>query len=227
MSISKWCLVLCVVLAVGASAARGGDVPDKVLLDFNMKTPPPKGWQVEGYAFGTHQPNPRERQKATVASRNQRYGRRGRMTSPEFIIASDYLHVTCAGTFHPTRVAVVLIVDGKDVRSCSPEQGYGFLGAQLEKQQIQLLRPSEPTAYAFNVRPLRGKSARIELRDQHSDGCFFEVKVTATDQEPTAGTKVVATAARWASACSSGPRRCSAAWSSRGSIDRVCSRVRR
>ncbi|MBL7223936.1 MAG: glycoside hydrolase family 32 protein, partial [Candidatus Brocadiae bacterium] len=74
----------------------GSDTPDKVLLDFNMKTPPPKGWDVEGYAFGTHQPDPKERQKAAVASRNQRYGRTGRMTSPEFAIETDYLEVTCA-----------------------------------------------------------------------------------------------------------------------------------
>jgi sucrose-6-phosphate hydrolase SacC (GH32 family) len=120
------------------------------------------------------------------------------MTSPEFAIESDYLQVTCAGTFHPTRLAVVLIVDGKDVRSCSPERGYGFLGYQLKKQQIQLLRPPDPAEYAFDVRPLRGKTARIELRDQHRDGCFFEVRVTATDRKPAAGTKVIATVAKWA-----------------------------
>ena len=182
--------------ALGTLPARADDVPDKVLLDFNMKTPPPKDWQVEGYAFGTHQPNPKERQKAAVASRNQRYGRTGRMTSPAFVIDSDYLKVTCAGTFHPTRVAMVLIVDGKDVRSCSPERGYGFLGAQLEKP-VRLLQPPEPAKYVFDVRPLRGKAARIELRDQHSDGCFFEVKVAATDRKPAAETKVITTAAKW------------------------------
>ena len=82
--------------------------------------------------------------------------------------------------------AVALTVDGKDVRSCSPERGYGFLGAQLEKKNIQLGRPPDPAQYAFDVRALRGKTARVELRDQHSDGCFFEVKITASDQKPGA-----------------------------------------
>jgi len=185
------------ILLCPLSLARGDDAPDKALLDFNMKTPPPKDWQVEGYAFGTHQPNPKERQKAAVASRNQRYGRTGRMTSPEFAIASDYLRVTCSGTFHPTRMAVVLTVDGKDVRSCSPKRGYGFLGAQLEKKNIQLGRPPDPAQYAFDVRALRGKTARVELRDQHSDGCFFEVKITASDQKPGAGTKIITNTAQW------------------------------
>ena len=42
----------------GAATIHADDAPDTVLLDFNMKTPPPKDWQVEGYAFGTHQPTP-------------------------------------------------------------------------------------------------------------------------------------------------------------------------
>ena len=99
----SYTLIALLALSAWPGIARAGEVPDKVLLDFNMKTPPPKDWQVEGYAFGTHQPNPQERQKAAVASRNQRYGRTGRMTSPEFVIDSDYLQVTCAGTFHPMR----------------------------------------------------------------------------------------------------------------------------
>ena len=73
---------------------------------------------------------------------------------------------------------------------CAPAHrsgGYGFLGYQLERQQIQLLRPPEPAEYAFDVRPLRGKTARIELRDQHRDGCFFEVKVAATRSEARRG----------------------------------------
>jgi sucrose-6-phosphate hydrolase SacC (GH32 family) len=94
-------------------------------------------------------------------------------------------------------MAVVLTVYGKDVRSCSPEPGYGFLGAQLEKKNIQLQRPPDPVEVAFDVRALRGKTARIELRDQHSDGCFFEVRVAATDQEPAAGTKIITNAAQW------------------------------
>jgi len=45
-------------------------VEERVLLDFNMKTPPPAGWAVEGYAFGTHNPTPGERQKQALGTRN-------------------------------------------------------------------------------------------------------------------------------------------------------------
>ncbi len=182
---------------LGAPTVHAGDAPDKVLLDFTVKTPPPKDWQVEGYAFGTHQPNPKERQKAAVAARNQRQYQTGRMVSPEFAVAADYLTVTCSGTFHPTRMAVVLTMDGMDVRSCSPEPGYGFLGAQLEKNNIQLGRPPDQARYAFDVRALRGKTARLEVRDQHGDGCFFDVKVTASNRKPAAGTKIITNAAQW------------------------------
>jgi len=60
-----------------------------------------------------------------------------------------------------------------------------------------LRQPPEPAEYVFDVRPLRGKAARIELRDQHSDGCFFEVKVVATNRKPAAGTKLITSAATW------------------------------
>ena len=113
---------------------------ERVLLDFKADSIPPKEWKTIGFAFGTHQPEPKERQKEAVAPRNQRYVGIGRMTSPSFVVDSDYLHVTCAGTFDPVRVAVVLIVDGKDVRSCSPEPGYGFLGYQLHKKEIKFFQ---------------------------------------------------------------------------------------
>jgi fructan beta-fructosidase len=171
---------------------------EQVLLDFTATSPPPKEWQVEGYAFGTHHPDPEERQKAAVATRNQRYVQTGRMTSPAFTIESDYLQVTCAGTFHPTKVAVVLIVDGRDVRSCSPEPGYGFLGYQLQQEQIKFFLPPDAADYWFDVRELHGKDATLELRDQHHDGWLERVKIVATNEAPAAGTEVItAAAASW------------------------------
>ena len=148
---------------------------DRVLLDFNMKTPPPADWAVEGYAFGTHKPIPKERQKQALGTRNQRYVQKGSITSPEFMIESDYLKIDCAGTYHPTEVAVVLMVDGKELRTCSPEPGYGFLGAKLPTPRMFL--PPDPVNYLFDVRNLRGKQAVLEVRDQHYDGLFFGVKV--------------------------------------------------
>tara|TARA_B110000285_G_scaffold108058_1_gene122751 strand:- start:49 stop:2292 length:2244 start_codon:yes stop_codon:yes gene_type:complete len=168
---------------------------DRVLLDFNMQTLPPADWAVEGYAFGTHHPTPSERQKQALGTRNQRYVKTGRMTSPEFTIESDYLKIDCAGTYHPTEVAVVLMVDGKELRSCSPEPGYGFLGAKLPSPRM-FIAP-DPVNYLFDVRTLRGKQAVLEVRDQHYDGLFFDVKITATDQGPDNGQTVITQAVNW------------------------------
>ena len=168
---------------------------ERVLLDFNMQTPPPADWAVEGYAFGTHNPVPGERQKQALGTRNQRYVQKGRMASPGFTIESDYLEIDCAGTYHPTEVAVVLMVDGKDQRSCSPEPGYGFLGAKLPSPRMFL--PPDPGKYFFDVRNLLGRKAVLEIRDQHYDGLFFDVKITATDQGPDNGQTVITKAVDW------------------------------
>ena len=97
-------------LACWACAARAGD---RVLLEFDAKHSPPSDWKVQGFAFGTHDPEQEYRQRAAVASRNQRQYQTGRMISPEFVIDDDYLQVACSGVFHPTYCAVVLVVDGK------------------------------------------------------------------------------------------------------------------
>ncbi len=184
-------LVLCLGHQLHAHAE------EQVLLDFTAECEPPKQWKVEGYAFGTHTPKPEERQKGAVASRNQRYTGTGRMTSPEFIIDSDYLRITCAGTFHPTQVAVVLIVDGKDVRSCSPEPGYGFLGYQLQMEPFKPYLPPDAADYWFDVRSLRGQKATLELRDEHHDGLFDRVKIVATDESPSSETKLITSTPDW------------------------------
>ena len=117
------------------------------------------------------------------------------MTSPEFTIESDYLKIDCAGTYHPTEVAVVLMVDGKDQRSCSPEQGYGFLGAKLPSPRMFL--PPDPSVCFFDVRTLRGKPAVLEVRDQHHDGLFFDVKIADTNRGPDKKEKLITEAADW------------------------------
>jgi fructan beta-fructosidase len=185
-------LIPCLALAVFASSLHA---KDRVLLDFNIKTPPPADWTLEGYAFGTHTPVPKERQKQALGTRNQGYAQDGCMTSPEFTIESDYLEIDCAGTYHPTKVAVVLMVDGREVRSCSPEPGYGFLGAKLPK--IRFYQAPDPGKYFFDVRNLRGRRAVLEVRDQHYDGLFFHVKITATDQGPANGQGIITKAANW------------------------------
>jgi sucrose-6-phosphate hydrolase SacC (GH32 family) len=168
---------------------------ERVLLDFNMQTPPPADWAVDGYAFGTHNPVTTERQKQALGTRNQRYAQAGCMTSPEFTIESDYLEIDCAGTYHPTEMAVVLLVDGREVRSCSPEPGYGFLGAKLPS--LKVFQAPDPFVTFFDVRELRGKQAVLEVRDQHYDGLFFDVMITATDHGPANGQGIITEAADW------------------------------
>jgi fructan beta-fructosidase len=51
--------------------------------------------------------------------------------------------------------------------------------------------------YFFDVRELRGKEAVLEVRDQHHDGIFFHVKITATDQAPALEKQIVTKAAKW------------------------------
>jgi len=189
-------VTVCLLNGVFLSPSYARESQDTVFLDF-PKPMHPNGWKIEGYAFGTRTPNPKERQKASVASRNQRQYQSGKMTSPEFIIEKDYMIVVCSGVFHPTLCAAALVVDGKDVRSCSPEAGHGFLGWDLKSPKPRLFAPSTPTEYWFDLRPLKGKKATIEIRDNHANGYLDRVKVVSTDRKPPAATKLIAAAARW------------------------------
>jgi hypothetical protein len=192
-------VLLTVILVSGAwlSSAKSQEIQGEVLLDFKADTAPPIDWKVEGDAFGMRQPIPTERQKRAIATLNQRYSGTGRLASPEFTIESDFLQITCAGTFHPTKVAVVLMVDGKDVRSCSPDLSYGFLGYQLSMEAFKAFIPPDEVDYTFDVRSLRGKKATLELRDEHHDGWFHSVKIVASDQKPPSETELIESAASW------------------------------
>lgn len=185
-------------LAFWACAARAGD---RVLLEFDAKHAPPSDWKVQGFAFGTHDPEQEYRQRAAVASRNQRQYQTGRVISPEFVIDDDYLQVACSGVFHPTYCAVVLVVDGEDVRSCSPEPGCGFLGFDGSPGSlpapVRLFQPPIHAEYWFDLRPLQGKRATLEVRDEHENGYLSTVKIVATDRQPPAGAKVVTEAVQW------------------------------
>ena len=160
--------------------------PSGLLIADLQKTPLPAGWRVEGYAFGSRTPNPKRRQEAAKTSRNQRQYQSGKLTSPEFVIDKDYMEVDCAGVFHPTLCTVRLVVEGKDVRSCSPEAGSGFLG-----------KDQRATKYWFDLRPLKGKKASVEIRDNHANGHLDQVKIVATDRKPPAGTRLITDAATW------------------------------
>ncbi|MCP4312849.1 MAG: glycoside hydrolase family 32 protein [Bacteroidetes bacterium] len=163
------------------------DATDKVLLEFNMRSAPLKDWQVEGYAFGTQQPNPKERQKAALPSRNQSQYQKGKMISPEFTFDNNYLKIISSGVYHPKDIAVVLVVDGRDVRSCSPRTGMGFLG---EGNKLD-------TAW-FDLRPLMRKKGHLEIRDNHFNGYFTHVKIYKTNNVPETGVNLIEDTVSWA-----------------------------
>ena len=101
-----------IVLGTEALADRGrADV-----LIANLKRDPlPKGWTVEGYAFGTPAPGS-WRQEAVRTTANQRQYQFGKLTSPEFVIERSYIVMELGGTYHPDKCVVALVVSGKDVR---------------------------------------------------------------------------------------------------------------
>jgi len=161
------------------------DYGPKVLLDFNPTQLPPEGWKIEGYAFGTRRPDPGKRQRAVTPSANQRQYQSGKMTSPEFVIEDDFLQVDCAGVYHPTLCTIRLVVDGEDVRACSPSQGEAFKKAGTIGE------------YWFDLRPLKGKKARVEVRDNHFNGWIEKVKIVSTSSKPRVGAHVITTVPRW------------------------------
>ena len=172
------------------------EVKTRVLLDF-PETPTPADWTMEGYAFGTRSPVSEERQKAAEPSRNQMQYQSGKMTSPEFVIDTDYMKVICAGVFHPTLCTVRLVVDGEDVRSCSPEPSHGFLGWELDNPEAKVFAASHPSDYWFDLRPLKGEKATIEIRDDHANGYFDRVKIALTDRSPPENTKLITDVVSW------------------------------
>ena len=158
---------------------------DRIILDWPAD-PHPDNWTMHGYAFGTRSPHPDMRQQAAVPTDNQQQFQTGEMISPEFVLHTDYLQVTCSGVYHPTRCAVRLIVDEQCVRSCSPEPGSGF------KKEGQ-----KPATYWFDLRTLQGKTARISVKDDHTNGFLDSVRIVATDKAPPKDVKIVKSDVSW------------------------------
>jgi len=155
---------------------------DKVILDWDLGKPLPEGWKIEGYAFGTRQPVKEERQKAAKATPNQQQYRSGKMTSPEFVVSSNYFLVDCGGTYHPRLCEIVLVVGDRDARSCSPVNSSNMRGAGTVR-------------LAFDTKDLKGKKARIEVRDEHFNGWISRARITATDKKP--GCRIISSVPGW------------------------------
>lgn len=200
----RFLFVLCVFVIVGGSLNAGsvwyieqenklttfaGQTNingERILLNWDGTTLPGNDWSIEGYAFGTRNPIPDKRQRAMNPSRNQRQYQKGKLIFSEFTINNDYMEVICSGVFHPTDVAVVLMVNDKDVRSYSPKSGLGFL--EWNKK---------PDTAFFDLRQLKGEKATIEVRDNHTNGYFNLVNIRLTDNIPASDTILITKAPDW------------------------------
>jgi sucrose-6-phosphate hydrolase SacC (GH32 family) len=118
-------------------------------------------WVATGEAFGTGPA------RGTLAGQQQVDGYRGErlvntflggdaaqgtLTSPEFIITSDYINFLIGGGHHPGQVGIRVLLDGQEVRTAS--------GRDTERLDW----------HAWDVREFRGRTARIEIFDHHTGG---------------------------------------------------------
>ena len=156
-----WLVALTVAMAaLGAEAWAARGRADILMADLK-KHPLPRGWTVEGYAFGTPRPGS-QRQEAARTTANQRQYQSGKLISPEFVIERHYLAAELGGTYHPVKCVLALVVGGRDVRRVSPGEF------------------RHPWS-SMDVRDLAGSTARLEVRDTHFNGWVLVGKVLQTD----------------------------------------------
>lgn len=119
-----------------------------------------KDWAVEGDAFGTAPASgPRTIQKLSgflgkglVNSWTGSDKPMGKLTSPPFIIGRNFVNFLVGGGRHGGQTCVNLTIDGKVVRTAEGKNS------------------DEMAWISWRVSDLQGKSARIEIVDQHSGG---------------------------------------------------------
>lgn len=150
-------LTVFVLFAQGGAEGKRADITIGDL----KKTPLPREWKVEGYAFGARKPGP-WRQEAVRPSANQRQYQSGKLTSGQFTIQRSYIVMELAGTYHPAKCCVALVVGGRDVRRVSPGEF------------------QHPWA-SMDVREFAGKKAHLEVRDSHFNGWVVMGKILQTD----------------------------------------------
>lgn len=118
-------------------------------------------WKVEGDAFGEapaggslpgQQTVEGFRGRGLANSFRRGDGTQGTLTSPEFVVDRDHLSFLIGGGNHPGRTAVNLLVNDAPVRTAT--------GANDERLAW----------VSWNVRELRGRTARIEVVDRATGG---------------------------------------------------------
>lgn len=153
---------------VGVQDADSQVLAGRVFADFESGAY--DGWTVTGDAFGKipqtqetiapYQGRINARGKYFVNSHNIRPGGdvrkgdslTGTLTSPEFVIDFDVIEFLVGGGNHKGKTCVNLIVDGKVVRSAT--------GKANNRMSLN----------AWDVRPFAGKTARIQVVDNHTKG---------------------------------------------------------
>lgn len=146
----------------------GTRIEERVFADFESGTY--DGWTVDGEAFGKipqtlktiapYQGRINGRGKFFVNSHNIRPGGNvqkgdsltGTLTSSEFLIDFDTIEFLVGGGGHKTKTCVNLVVDGKTVLSAT-----GNADNQM-------------SPHTWNVAPLAGKTAKIQVVDDHRAG---------------------------------------------------------
>ncbi len=151
----RWAVAIAVVLSGGWARAA-----DLVVADFEGDTYGP-GWVTTGTAFGTgpaHGPLPGQYAVDGYVGRgfaDSFHGTdraTGTLTSPPFAVGRDFINLLVGGGGAPGRTCVNLVVDGTVVRTAT--------GGDTEH-----LYP-----VTWDVRPLRGRSARVQLVDAATGG---------------------------------------------------------
>ncbi len=156
--------------------------PDFIFEDFEGATY--GKWTVEGTAFGDgpvamadipkYQGNVLGVGKQVVNAHNSRHGEdvvqadahQGRLLSPAFEVAYNFISMLVGGGKHPGQTCVNLLLDGKVARTATGHDS------------------NEMAPVIWDVRELRGKSARIEILD-HVSGPWGNIgvdQIVFTDQ---------------------------------------------
>lgn len=173
------------------NAGNVSQIEERVFADFESGTY--DGWTVTGDAFGMmpqtletiapYQGRINGRGKFFVNSHNIRPGGdvrkgdrlTGTLTSAEFLIDFDSIEFLVGGGQHKGKTCVNLLVDGKSVLSAT--------GKASNQMSLQ----------TWNVRPYAGKTAQIQVVDDHQAGwgnigidhIVFKKSVSARKTRPT------------------------------------------
>jgi fructan beta-fructosidase len=157
-------VTLAFALVLGLASAAAGQTDDILIADFEGADY--GAWKATGTAFG---PGPARGTlpgqmpvsgflgKGLVNSFFQGDRTTGTLTSPPFKIERDHINLLIGGGGHQDRTCVNLLVDGKVVRTATGPNTAAGGSEQLDW-------------HSWNVRPLRGKQAVIEIVDNETGG---------------------------------------------------------